>query len=183
MSRNLLPAVEREKSYQPVSWTSRHRTCVALEMSGLKNCEIAKVIGWSEAKVSVTLNDSRAEIDRTDFAGLVADKVTDVRMKLDLISHEAVQEAVEIMRDSPKDDIRLRAAFGLLDRAGYSGMKINVNIKPDQVPTEIVDVMSEVMDEMRNHSHTYTTPDPEYEEEEDEEDIDSIEEVVCEVVK
>ena len=41
MGRDLLPTVEREKSYQPMKWTGAHRRIVALEAAGYKPKDIA----------------------------------------------------------------------------------------------------------------------------------------------
>lgn len=158
-ARNLLPELRRQKSYQPENWTTRHRFCIALEMAGLKNHEIAKVMDWSEGKVSVTLCDDRAEAERSQFAGRVAEKITDVRMKLDLHSSEALDEVVDLLRFSEKDEIRLRAGFGILDRAGYTSTPREAAVGTT-VPDELLGRMGEVMEEIKSHSVRYETPAP-----------------------
>lgn len=166
MSRNLLPAITRTKSYQPVNWTARHRNCVHLEMAGYKNHEIAEILKWKAQKVSITLNDDRAELDRIEMAGMVAEKMVDVHVSLNLLSHEALKEAAEIMRYSENDGVKLKAAFGILDRAGYSTVHKTERVGEDGVPTEVIDRMAEVMDELSAHSKTYYTPEPQFDEQE-----------------
>lgn len=164
MSRNLLPAIARQKSYQPVNWTARHRNCVGLELAGYKNHEIAQILAWSEGKVSTTLQDHRAEMDRIEMAGRVADKLSDVHVKLNLLSHEAVKEAADIMRFSENDGIKLKACFGILDRAGYSTLHRIQSENGASMPNEMLDRISEVMEELSEHSKSYHTPEPEFEE-------------------
>lgn len=174
MSRNLLPTIARQKSYQPVNWTSRHRNCVHLEMAGYKNKEIAQILEWTPSKVSITLQDDRAELERISMAGMVAEKLTDVHVKLNLLSHEAVQETADLMRHSENDGIRLKAAFGILDRAGYSTVHKMATVDPESVPVEMFESIKEVMDELNQHSHKYATPAPEI--------LEEVEEAEFEVV-
>ena len=175
MSRNLLPAIARQKSYQPVNWTARHRNCVGLELAGYKNHEIAQILNWSQSKVSTTLQDDRAEVERITMAGVISEKLADVHLKLNLLSHEAVAETADLMRHSENDGIRLKAAFGILDRAGYSTVHKMATVDADSVPTEMFDRIKEVMDEMGEHSTKYHTPEPEF----DEDAVDADFEVVA----
>ena len=158
-ARNLLPELYKQESYQPANWTSRHRYCIALEMAGLKNSEIAIMMGWSESKVSITLCDNRAAAERTQFAGRVAEKITDVHMKLELLSSEALDEAVDIMRNSTQGGLRLKSAFGILDRAGYTSTPREV-AAATSIPSETLDQMGEVLKEIKAHSNSYETPAP-----------------------
>ena len=168
MSRNLLPEIARQKSYQPVNWTARHRNCIALEMAGFKPKEICEILGWKIAKVSVTLNDARADLERTDLAGRIIDKMTDVHVQLHLLSNEAVEQAADIMRYSENDGVKLKAAFGILDRAGYSTVhKILNGSEGVELPDETLDRMEEVVAELDKHSKTYHTPEPAFEEAEE----------------
>lgn len=120
MSRDLLPTRSGDRRWSPDKWTSRHRYVVMLELCGLKNNEIAAATGYSESRISIILSDPRAEVDRTELAGGVADKVTDVGLKLQLHAHEALDELVDLMRDAPDDRVRQTSAIAILDRAGYS---------------------------------------------------------------
>lgn len=164
MSRNLLPVVARQKSYQPVNWTARHRNCVHLEMAGYKNHEIAEILRWKPSKVSITLNDDRAELDRVMLASMVAEKMTDVHVKLNLLSHEALHEVAEVMRHTENDGVKLKACFGILDRGGYSTVHKMAEVNPDTIPNEMFDSIAEVMSELSEHSKIYHTPEPELEE-------------------
>lgn len=145
-------------------------------MAGLKNKEIAEQLGWSASKVSVTLSDPRADVDRAEFAGKVADRLTDTHLKLRLLTHEAVDAAADVMRNGEKDADILRASFGLLDRAGYTPIQktITASLKED-APTEIFDRMKEVTEEINLHSRRYHTPTPTLVEDAEEVDFEVIE--------
>jgi len=132
---------------------------VALEMAGLKNHEIAKVMGWSEGRVSTTLCDERAQTERNEFGGRVAEKITDVHMALQLHAAEALDKVVDVLRFSEKDDIVLRAGFGLLDRAGYTSTPRELPVGTT-IPTEVLNEMGEVMKEIKDNSIRYETPEP-----------------------
>ena len=146
-----------------MNWTARHRNAVALELAGYKNHEIAEILRWKPAKVSVTLNDDRAAIDRLEMAGRISDKLEDVHLKLNLLSHEAVQGVADLMRDSGNDGIKLKACFGILDRAGYSTLHRIQTEGGESIPHEMLDRISEVMEEISEHSKSYHTPEPAFE--------------------
>lgn len=158
-ARNLLPAESRQRSYQPINWTSRHRNCVALEMAGLKNYEIAQVMGWDEGKVSITLCDERAQLERNAFGSRMAEKITDVHMALQLHAAEALDKVVGVLQSDAKPDVILRAGFGLLDRAGYTANPKEALVGTT-IPAEVLNDMGEVMKDIRDHSIHYETPEP-----------------------
>ena len=137
----------------------RHRNCVALEMAGLKNYEIAKVMGWDEGKVSVTLCDERAQVERNAFGSRMAEKITDVHMALQLHAAEALDKVVDVLRSEAKPDVILRAGFGLLDRAGYTAAPKEALVGTT-IPVEVLNEMGEVMKDIRDHSIRYKTPRP-----------------------
>jgi predicted transcriptional regulator len=111
---------EENKDYHPQKWTARHRMIVGLHLAGYRNKEIAKSLGMSEGRVSVILSDSRATQEVKRMSERVADNITDVHTRLLLYSNEALTEIVDEMRSCEDPAIRQRAAFGIMDRAGYT---------------------------------------------------------------
>jgi hypothetical protein len=95
-----------------------------LHMTGSRNDEIADITGFSYGRVSQILNDERALLIIQANSGRVADALMDVRERLKLYSHEALDEIVDEMRTAPDPKIRQKAAFGVLDRAGYSPVRM-----------------------------------------------------------
>lgn len=157
MSRDLYPAVLPEKGYQPKSWSSTHRYIVLLEIAGKKPGEIAQIVDMDISRVSVILNDPRAELDRISFSQKAVDTLIDVQSKLQIYAHEALEEVVDEMRHSQKEVIRQRASFGILDRAGYTPIRKEV-VAAQELPSEVADRMREVADELKE----YTRPTYEY---------------------
>ena len=120
MSRNLLPDVVREKEYQTINWTPFHRHVVSLEMAGFTPSQIADLTEYSLSRISVILNDPRAQIDRDSIGKQVAEKMTDVHLKFKMHANEALEELVDELRGSEDERIRQKSALAILDRAGYS---------------------------------------------------------------
>lgn len=120
---------------------------MALEMSGLTLKEISQITGYTESRVSIILNDDRAAIDRNELAGVMQEKVMDVRVRLEMLSNEALSEVVNQMRASQDENIRQRAAFSILDRAGY-GKVSKVEHSTAPVDDEFIDLLEETMREI-----------------------------------
>lgn len=108
------------KDYHPDTFTHRHRLVVLLKATGLTNKQIAQELGYTENRVSVIVNDPRAPAVMESHAQEVADSLEDVRLRLKLYAQEALTEVVDEMRYCEDARVRQRAAFGILDRAGYS---------------------------------------------------------------
>ena len=148
MGRDLLPAVEREKSYQPQKWTGTHRRMVALEAAGYKPKDIASMTESTVSRVSIVLNDPRADLDRKDFASKVIEHVSDVQLKIAFHADEALEEILDSMRTCEDVKVRQRAAFDILDRAGYTPVRKEVRATVEQIPNEIASRMEQALQEM-----------------------------------
>ena len=166
MSRNLLPTISRQKSYQPVNWTARHRNCVGLELAGFKPKEIAEIVDWKIGKVSITLNDERADLERATMAGQISELVADAHVKMQLLSSEMVDMAADLARNAESENVQVKAIFGILDRGGYTALhRVQTIGNGDGMPDETLDRIEEVMGELKKHSKKYHTPDPQFDEE------------------
>lgn len=130
--------------------------CVALSMAGWTNNEICEEMDWTPAKVSVTLNDPRAEHERKNALAPIADVSLTVSQKLEEASHDAFEKAKEVMENATKDDVALKAAFGLLDRAGFTPIKRELKIE-GEIPAdpEILEAMRKTLQETQSISAKY----------------------------
>lgn len=155
MSRNLLPDIQRSKNYQPMKWNASHRRVVALEAAGYRPGEIAEITGLTPSRVSIILNDPRADLDRKSFAKKVVDRVQDVQLQISLHAEEALEEIVDEMRSSPNEKIRQTAALSILDRAGYTPIRKELKVEAT-VPQELVGAMQEVLTEIEAIEADYT---------------------------
>lgn len=161
MSRDLLPALAPEKEYQPEKWSSLHRYIVLLEVAGKRPGEIAEITGLSNSRVSVILNDKRAELDRISLGSSLADRLVDLNAKLSLYAHEALEVIVDEMRDlTNRAELRVKAGFGILDRAGYTPSSKDESQPPPQIPEEIATRMEVVSRELQEHEFRYRFVDP-----------------------
>jgi hypothetical protein len=160
MSRDLQPLVHPEKYYEPEKWTSLHRYIVLLEIAGKKPGQIAEIMDMSSSRISVILGDKRAELDRIQIGSSVAAQMTDIHTKLSLYAHEALEVIVEEMRDfSNKAELRVKAGFGILDRAGFT--PLNKQFVPQtELPLEIAERMEAVSLEMREDRPIYNKVEP-----------------------
>lgn len=165
---DLLPEFEPEKYYQPKKWGIKHRQCVALHLAGWTNNEIAEALDWTPAKVSITINDPRAHHDSENVLAPVADVARSVSQKLEEASSDAFEVAMEILHQGEKDETRLKAAFGLLDRAGYTPIKRELKLE-GEIPAdpELVEQMRKTLLESKSISAKYVVKpavqDAEYE--------------------
>jgi plasmid maintenance system antidote protein VapI len=123
VGHDLLPTQTGEKPWHPDKWKQRHRLVVSLHMAGYKNNEIAEHLRLHPTTVSIIINDPRARSEMDALSKQVADRITDVTLRMNLYANEALSEIVDEMRSCEKPEIRQKAAFGLLDRAGYSPVK------------------------------------------------------------
>jgi len=155
VGRDLLPTFSKEKSYQPIKWTGQHRRIVSLEAAGFRPKEIAEILNISIAHVSVILNDARADEDRKVFAAGLVERVQDVTLKIALHADEALEEIIDEMRNVEDPRVRQRAAFGILDRAGYGPIQKSMQ-SPTSVPPELLHSMQGVLNEMKGIEAEYT---------------------------
>ena len=107
------------RKYQIQNIWDTHREIARLAVTGMKHKEIADVLGVTPATVSNTLNSSsmREKLDSQRAARDASCEDVAARIK------ELSKIAVEIMNEmmfADKDDVKLRAAKDILDRAGYT---------------------------------------------------------------
>lgn len=107
------------KDYHPDTFSHRHRLVVLMSAAGWKNKDIAQHMGFSQSRVSVILNDPRARGVLREESKKVAEGLDDVRRRLEILSREAVDELEDELHEVEDPRVRQRAAFGILDRAGY----------------------------------------------------------------
>lgn len=111
--------------YTPARVRPRHRIAVMLHESGIRPKEIAQMLGYTEARVSVILNSHNVHLQaiREKFATQVADNCQDVITRLKLHAHEMVDIMLKHARNVDKGDLSRLAAKDILDRAGFAPVK------------------------------------------------------------
>ena len=140
-----------------------------LEIAGKRPGQIAEICGISSGRVSVILGDRRAELDRMNLGAGLADRLTDVQSKLALYAHEALEVIVEEMREvTNKAETRIKAGFGLMDRAGYTPNMREVIVPPPSIPEELAGRMEKVSKEIKESQFSYRVLQPKLTEGEEE---------------
>ena len=109
------------KYWHPKKLNPKHLVILQAHAAGLKNREICDVMGMSESRVSSIIHDPRAPRYIEQFCSNTADGMRDVIERIRLYSNEALTLVMDQLRDDSEDpNLRQRAAFSILDRAGYS---------------------------------------------------------------
>ena len=159
-SVDLLPFLSGDKAWSPEKWGPRHRLTVALWVGGDKQKEIMKKLGASQSFVTNTLSDPRAVYEMEQLAARVADRVVDTSLRIKLYSNEALDEIMEELRTSRNEKVRQTAAFGILDRAGYTAIRdVKEEVAP-LLPEEVATRMEEATKEILEYKGNYREVDP-----------------------
>lgn len=153
---DLLPELQGSKYYHPKKWSQRHRMCVALSLAGWTNNEICAEMDWTPAKVSITLNDPRAAHEKENALQPIADVTLSVSQRLEDASNEAFEKVQQVMQEATKDDVALKAAFGILDRAGYTPIKRELKLE-GEIPAdpEVLEAMRKTLKESASIKAVY----------------------------
>ncbi len=160
MAVDLLPTMNGDKAWSPEKWNPRHRLIVALHLAGDKNKEISQKLKVSESHVSLILSDPRAVYEIEHLAQSVADRTVDTALRIKLYANEALDEIVEELRTSRNEKVRQTAAFGLLDRAGYTPVRENTEEAAPTLPEDVVQRMEETTKELVEYKGVYREVEP-----------------------
>lgn len=116
----------RRKNIRP-----RHKMVVALHMAGHTDVEIARLLGYKPTSVALILKSDHPELmkAREDMGNQVAQRLGDMYLKFHSEASKSVDVLVEIRdkKDAPMSERRL-SALAILDRAGYSPVKKQMNM-------------------------------------------------------
>lgn len=159
-SPDLLPALSGERYYDPEAWGPRHRLCVHLHACSWKGTEISAHMNVSQSWVSRTLGDIRATYEVQDMAAAISERVTDVAVRISLHTNEALDEIIEEMRTCSDVRVRQKAAFGILDRGGFTPATKAVEAAPPVLPEEVVDRMEAATKELVQYQGVYREAEP-----------------------
>lgn len=165
MSVNLLPELAGDKPWSPEKWSPRHRLIVALHLAGDKNTEICEKLKLSGSHVSLVLNDPRAAYEIQNMAQGVADRTVDTALRIKLYANEALDEIVEELRTAREVKVRQTAAFGLLDRAGYTPVRETREEAAPMLPADVVERMEATTKELMEYEGVYREVKPKVREE------------------
>ena len=124
---------------RPKRLRARHRIMVMLAEGGWRNKEIAKSLGYTEARVSTILRSDHPELKsfRYEVAQRVAANVTDVQSRITLYANEMLTRLVDHARQADRPELSRLAARDILHMAGFTPVKkqfnLNANVPVDQL--------------------------------------------------
>lgn len=111
------PATGNRK-YQIQDMWAIHKEINRLHLLGMKSVDIAAHLDISEAMVSYTINSPIAKREMAEMEAARDLDAVDVAKKIRDLAPRAVEVFEDVM-SSELDSMRLKAAAGILDRAGF----------------------------------------------------------------
>lgn len=132
------PSTPARPLYSPNRVRPRHRIAVALHEAGWKAGDIAKALGYTQARVSVILNSHNPHLQefKAQFASQVADNVHDVHTRFKLYANEMLDILVgHARREQCKPELSRLAARDILFMAGFTPVKKQLSIE-GKLPAE-----------------------------------------------
>lgn len=137
LRKEMSPQTASRPLYTPARVRPRHRIAVMLHETGWKSKDIARALGYTEARVSVVLNSHNLALQdfKAKFASQVADNVHDTQSRIKLYANEMLDVLVGHARNT-KDAANSRlAARDILFMAGFTPVKKEL-VAHTQVPIE-----------------------------------------------
>lgn len=114
----------------------KHRLVIALAMAGWKNNEIARHLGYSSSRVCNILQSHNPEIlaIKAELQDKITNNVLDVNSTIRLAAPRAIVKMIELM-EHPDPQVARLSAKDILDRAGFTPVKKQVNLEGN-IPIE-----------------------------------------------
>ena len=125
----------------------RHKMVVSLHMAGHTDVEIARLLGYKVSSVGTILHSDHPDLvkAREDMGNLVAKNLGDMVLRFHQEASKSVDVLVEI-RDkeaAPCSERRL-SALAILDRAGYTPVKKQLNLNTNVPLNELKGVVDQL---------------------------------------
>lgn len=107
------------KDEEPDVLSPAHIQIILLKAGGMKQRAIAELLDYTEGRVSTIVNHPDAQYLIHKILGYAADSAVDVPTRLRAGSAEMLGIVADVARGAEKEETKLKAAFGWLDRAGH----------------------------------------------------------------
>lgn len=125
----------------------RHRIAIMLQESGWKNKDIARALGYTEARLSVILNSHHPELQtiRSGFAAKVAENVQDLHTRFALYANEMLDVLVSHARNKmDRPELSRLAARDVLHMAGFTPVKKSITFEGKLPAAELVNALGKI---------------------------------------
>lgn len=122
---NTSPGTTAAMLARPKRARARHRLIVMLHEAGWRGKDIAKTLGYTDARVSLILSSRHPELleVREKFASEIADNIRDVHTRFKLYANEMVDVMVRHARQTQDLPTSRLAARDMLHMAGFTPVK------------------------------------------------------------
>lgn len=126
--RGEIPRARQLLPHEPIQLNERHLQAVMMRIMGMRQCDIAKALDYTDSTVSVVLNhpDAAYIIDRLQAMSAV--EASDIDSRLQRLNAKAV-DSIEDLFDAT--DIKEAQLHALKARAGFSLLERNLGKKKE----------------------------------------------------
>lgn len=125
----------------------KHKMMVSMHMAGWSNEEIARELGYKPSRVATILQSPHPDLlkHREDVNDAVSRKVGDLVMRFRMESSKSLDTLIEIRdkMDAPSSERRL-SALAILDRAGYTPVKKQINLDANVPINELRQIVGQL---------------------------------------
>jgi transcriptional regulator with XRE-family HTH domain len=125
----------------------RHRMAAALQAAGFTNKEIAEKLGYTEGRISVILRSKHPQLQevRKEIADRIALETGDMALRFHMEAPKSLDTLINIRDNaqSPTSE-RRQSALAILDRAGYTPIKKQINLQGNVPAPELREVITEL---------------------------------------
>jgi transcriptional regulator len=119
--RGEIPRSRELLAHEPLSLNERHLQAVMMRAMGMRQCDIARALDYTDSTVSIILNHPDAAFILDQMAGMSAVDAADIDGRLQRLNSRAVEVIEELfeaadMKEAQLASLKARAGFTLLER-------------------------------------------------------------------
>ena len=148
-----------ERYYQPKRITTRHRALMRLLLAGYTITDAAKRLGMTVARAAVIANTPLFKKEMEELRQKIEEQFAKVegevatlemaRRELEKEALKSVKKLVELRDKGEKEEVQLRSAVELLNRAGLKEEKEKGVAIAISVGDGVAEVLKEIRDELK----------------------------------
>lgn len=137
------------KYWENLKLKPQHIQILIMKAAGYNNRMIAKQMGLTESRVSILVNHPDSLTILSRLVSFQAENLLDIKARIQAHAGEALDTALYLMRNSENQAVRAKAAFSLLDRAGYGAVQKVEATHRLEMPAEQARDLTKVLAEAR----------------------------------
>jgi hypothetical protein len=145
-----LPLDRPLRPWEPKTLSPVHLQMIMFKAMGMRNKRIAVMMDCEPVNVSIVCRHPHARYLLARLLANASEDVIDIQSRYEMLAPLALETATEVMLTG-KEETKLRAAFGILDRAGY-GEKKQVEATVEHtwtMPAKQADLLTQAIGEAR----------------------------------